>query len=94
VRAVCKALGLENIPAESASTTLLASCAAGTAIDAVMVTVQSDAASSGGDGDADGGEGDADGGEGDADGGGDGDTDGGGDGCADGGGDGDGAGLV
>jgi len=80
VRAVCKALGLENIPAESASTTLLASCATGTSTVAVMVTVQRDASTGGG--------------EGDADGGGEGDTDGGGDGYADGGGDGDGAGLV
>ena len=37
LRAACKALGLENMPTESAST-LLAACAAGTAIVAVMMT--------------------------------------------------------
>ena len=37
LRAVCNALALENMPAESAST-LLAACAAGTPIDAVMMT--------------------------------------------------------
>ena len=37
LRAACKALGLENMPDESASTTL-AACVAGTAIVAVMMT--------------------------------------------------------
>ena len=37
LRAACKALGLENMPAVSAST-LLAACAAGTAIVAVIMT--------------------------------------------------------
>ena len=37
LRAACKAPGLENIDAESAST-MLAACAAGTTIVAVMIT--------------------------------------------------------
>ena len=37
LRAACNTLGLENMPDESAST-LLAACAAGTAIVAVMMT--------------------------------------------------------
>jgi len=37
LRAACKALALENMPVESAST-MLAACAAGTATSAVMMT--------------------------------------------------------